>query len=342
MTKPHTYKDSGVDLDRSNTFVERLRSKTSLTLNPLVLAHVGGFAGAMELPEGYKKPVLVASADGVGSKLKLALHDGNRLINVGTDLVAMVVNDLVCCGAKPLFFLDYFAANRLNAQWADYVIEGMVDALHQCDAVLLGGETAELPGTFFHPDEFDIAGFGVGIVEKDDIIDGHTNVKRGDVVIGISSSGPHSNGYSLIRSIINDMGGCHDQNMDALMQPTIVYAPAVLDVLSKVKVKGIAHITGGGLLENIPRIVNEWHKVVLDVNSWDVPSIFEWLRVKGNVPVTEMYRVFNMGIGKVLIIDPSDQETTISTLTVHGLTAQAIGHIDSRDDVSEEPQVILT
>lgn len=335
-----TYKESGVDLEQGAKFVKRISGIAALTLSPNVIAQVGGFAGCYELPTGYDKPVMVTSTDGVGTKLLLALNNQQHLLTIGNDVVAMVVNDIVCCGAEPLVFLDYFAASTLDLEQGEAVIAGIADACIECNVSLVGGETAELPG-MYKPGEFDIAGFGVGIVEKDCILDGRKNVVAGDVLIGIESSGPHSNGYSLIRRIItNGPGWLSDPIVNQLMAPTTLYPPVVKQILQTIDVHGIAHITGGGFFENIPRIVDDWYTCVIDTASWERSTVFDWLQETGPVGITEMYNVFNMGIGMVIIVPPELQDRTISTIETSGLRAWKIGHVEKKEDGSR-PSVEL-
>lgn len=301
--KGPTYKDVGVDNEKGNEFIARIKKNAAMTLRDEVVAGIGGFAGAISIPLGYKEPVLVSSADGVGTKLLLALYDFDHLTNVGQDLVAMVVNDILTTGAEPLFFLDYLATSKLNVDQAAAVMEGVGDALIETNMVLLGGETAQLPN-MYNKDEFDIAGFGVGVVERSQMITGE-NISEGDYLVGVQSSGPHANGYTLIRKMLKNKYGkklkrLSKSRLDALMQPTLLYNNAIMWAQEAAEIKGIANITGGGLIENVPRMFHERLRAIIDHSTWDVPEIFSWLQKIGNINHIEMYRVFNMGVGLVM------------------------------------------
>lgn len=302
--KGPTYKDVGVDSDKGNEFVDRIKKAAAITMRDEVVTRLGGFAGAFNIPQGYKEPVLISSTDGVGTKLLLASYNFDYLLNVGQDLVAMVVNDILTTGAEPLFFLDYFATSKLDVNQGAAVMEGVGDALMETNMALLGGETAQLPG-MYNKDEFDLAGFGVGVVERSKMITGEY-INEGDYLVGVQSSGPHANGYTLIRKILKSKYGkklkrLPKSRLDALMEPTLLYHNAIMWAQEVAKVKGIANITGGGLIENIPRILHERFRVIIDQSAWEVPELFGWLQETGNINHTEMYKVFNMGIGLVMV-----------------------------------------
>ena len=325
-----TYKDSGVDLEKGEEFVKAIKPAAIATLRNEVIAHVGGFAGCFALPTGYEDPVLVSCTDGVGTKVKLATTPEYQVV-VGKDLVAMCANDLICTGADPLYFLDYYASTDLDVEQAKWVMEGVRWACNECNMALLGGETAMMPG-MYNPGEFDVAGFATGIVSRKDMIDGHENVKGGNVIIGIESRGPHSNGYSLVRSILDD--AAHKlsaeefaEKVEAVMKPTFLYVKAVAAIKKVAPINAIANITGGGLFENIPRVVDTWWRCVIDPASWDTPEIFWWLMNEGNVPADEMYKVFNMGIGLVLIVDEEHEDVVIQTILEENLKAWKIGEV---------------
>jgi phosphoribosylformylglycinamidine cyclo-ligase len=304
-TVPLTYRDAGVDIDAGDALVERIKPAAKRTMRPEVLAGIGGFGALFEISRKYREPVLVSGTDGVGTKLKLAFH-WNRHDTVGQDLVAMSVNDILVQGAEPLFFLDYFACGRLDVNTAATVVEGIAKGCELAGCALIGGETAEMPSMY--PDgEYDLAGFAVGAVEKSKIIDGKS-IRAGDVVLGLASSGAHSNGYSLIRKIIEranpdpqlKLGGV--ALADAVMAPTRIYVKSLLALMQAVKVKGMAHITGGGLTENIPRVLPEHLTAVVERGEWTLPPLFQWLQEQGQVADAEMHRVFNCGIGMVVIV----------------------------------------
>jgi len=339
-----TYKDAGVDIDAGNALVEKIKPFAVKTQRPGVLAGLGGFGSLFELPvDRYQQPVLVAGTDGVGTKLKLALAMKSHK-TIGIDLVAMCVNDLVVQGAEPLFFLDYYATSKLDVDVASDVIEGIAEGCLQAGAALVGGETAEMPGIYAKGD-YDLAGFAVGIVEKDRIIDGST-VKNGDVLIGLPSTGAHSNGYSLIRKIIEATGADLSSPFDnttlgeALLMPTKIYIKPLLSLFNKVHVNALAHITGGGLLENIPRVLPDDCSALIHRDSWIPPEVFNWIKTSGNVPSDEMYRTFNCGIGMVLIVDKIDANRTITHLTQEGEDAIVIGEITNRNVQSERVKII--
>lgn len=336
QSKSLNYRDAGVNIDAGNAFVEKIKSSVASTNRPGVMGGFGGFGGCFELPSNYKQPVLVSGTDGVGTKLKLAI-DLNKHDTIGIDLVAMCVNDILVLGAEPLYFLDYYATGELNTEVAASVVEGIAEGCRQSNAALIGGETAEMPGMYGKGD-YDLAGFCVGIVEKQDIIDG-SKVKAGDVMVAIASSGPHSNGYSLVRKIIevsqadiNETFGSGDRTLgDALLAPTRIYVKAIHDLLAKFDIHAMAHITGGGLLENIPRVLPENTQAVINRDSWQFPEVFQWLQDNGNVDINEMYRTFNCGVGMVLITGADEADAIISALKQNNETAWSLGVIEAGD-----------
>lgn len=337
-----SYRDAGVDIDAGDRLVDRIKPLAKRTLRDGVLSGIGGFGGLFEVPKRYKEPVLVSGTDGVGTKLKLAF-ELNRHDTVGQDLVAMSVNDILVQGAEPLFFLDYFACGRLDVDTAAAVVGGVARGCELAGCALLGGETAEMPGMY--PDgEYDLAGFAVGAVEKSRLIDGR-GIEPGDVVLGLASSGVHSNGYSLVRKIIEraqpDLNADFDGRSlaDALMEPTRIYVKPVLGLLDKVSVKGIAHITGGGLLENVPRILNEKLTAELDSRNWPLPPLFAWLQREGGVADAEMHRVFNCGIGMVLVVSPDDAALASGLLSAAGEVVWNLGTIRRR--AQDEAQTLV-
>jgi phosphoribosylformylglycinamidine cyclo-ligase len=331
MTEPEqfTYKAAGVDIDAGDELVERIKPAVKRTNRPEVIGGLGGFGALFKVPEGYKEPVLVSGTDGVGTKIKLAI-DYDAHDEIGIDLVAMCVNDVLVCGAEPLFFLDYYSTPRLDVDVAQRVIAGIAHGCELAGAALVGGETAEHPG-MHTPGEYDLAGFCVGIVERSKIVDGRSIV-AGDTVIGLASSGLHSNGFSLIRRILQARPGAARQQLDGrpliehLLEPTRIYVRAVLKLLGRFPVKGIAHITGGGLTENIPRVLPKGLGVVLRERAWTAPPVFGWL---GDVGVArpEMHRTFNCGIGMVLIVQPEDAEEILAALAAEGERAWRIGTV---------------
>ena len=328
-----SYSDAGVDIDAGDALVEAIKPVAARTRRPGVLSGLGGFGALFELPvDRYRQPVLVSGTDGVGTKLKLAMEMGKH-DTIGIDLVAMCVNDLIVQGAEPLFFLDYYATGKLSVANASAVVQGIGDGCVQAGCALIGGETAEMPG-MYHGEDYDLAGFCVGVVEKANIIDG-SKVKAGDAIIGIASSGPHSNGYSLVRKII-DVSGAKlsdpfgDSSLgETLLTPTRIYIKPLLDLLTKVDVHAMAHITGGGLLENIPRVLPEGCMAALDSQTWQRPPIFDWLQEQGNVKSDEMHRTFNCGIGMTVIIAAADVDATLACLRQHGETAWQVGTIQN-------------
>ena len=330
---PVTYRDAGVDIDAGEELVERIKPKVARAMRREVLGGIGGFGALVELPmDRYRKPVLVSGTDGVGTKLRLAIDTG-RHDTVGIDLVAMCVNDVVVQGAEPLFFLDYFATGKLDVDVAERVIAGIVEGCVQAGCALVGGETAEMPG-MYHGEDYDLAGFCVGVVEKDRIIDG-SNTAAGDVVLGLPSSGPHSNGFSLIRKII-ELGGADLEAevggavlADLLMAPTRIYVRPLLALLHELPVHGLAHITGGGLVDNIPRVIPEGLEVVLERNAWPRMAVFEWLQAQGRVTDAEMYRVFDCGIGMTVQVAAHDADRAVAILRAAGQPALRIGEVRS-------------
>ena len=330
-----SYKDAGVDIDAGDALVERIKDVAKRTRRPEVMSGLGGFGALCQLPTGYKEPVLVSGTDGVGTKLKLAMDTGIH-DSIGIDLVAMCVNDLLVTGAEPLFFLDYYATGKLNVDIASSVVTGIGAGCEQSGCALVGGETAEMPG-MYEGEDYDLAGFCVGVVEKSGIIDG-SSVRIGDALVGIGSSGPHSNGYSLIRKIIDHSGQALDSEFgdstlgETLLAPTRIYVKPVLNIIKQFQVNALAHITGGGLLENIPRVLPRNTRAVIDSDSWQRPAIFDWLQEQGNVEAREMYRTFNCGIGMVMAVSAEQADSIVDMLHQHGETAMVIGRIEAGDD----------
>ncbi len=322
MAKGLSYRDAGVDIDEGDALVEAIKPFARRTLRPEVLAGIGGFGALCEIPKKYREPVLVSGTDGVGTKLKLAFALG-RHDTVGIDLVAMSVNDVLVQGAEPLFFLDYFACGKLDRRVAAEVIRGVARGCELAGCALLGGETAEMPG-MYPEGEYDLAGFCVGVVEKARILDGRS-IAPGDAVLGLASSGPHSNGYSLIRRILERAQP--ERDLD-LLEPTRIYVKPVLKLLESVAVKGLAHITGGGITGNIPRILPAGTKAVVNKASWPRPPVFQWLQRTGNVAEDEMFRVFNCGIGMALIVAAGDARRAAEALRAEGETVYEIGAIE--------------
>ena len=326
-----TYRDAGVDIDAGEELVERIKPRVARTMRPEVLAGIGGFGAMIEIPEGrWKRPVLVAGTDGVGTKLRLAidtgLHDG-----VGQDLVAMCANDVVVQGAEPLFFLDYYATGRLSVEVAERVIAGIAEGCARAGCALVGGETAEMPGMYAEGD-YDLAGFCVGVVERDRIIDGR-RVRAGDAVIGLASSGPHSNGFSLIRRLMADTGADATTQVggvrlvDLLMAPTRIYVKPLLRLAAAVDVHGLAHITGGGLTDNIPRVLPEGLGARLNASAWRQDPVWDWIRKSGHISDAEMYRTFNCGVGMVIVLARSEADLALELLRVAGEQASVIGEV---------------
>jgi phosphoribosylformylglycinamidine cyclo-ligase len=326
-----TYRDAGVDIDAGDELVERIKPHVRRSLRPGVLGGLGGFGALFEVPlDRYRRPVLVSGTDGVGTKLRLAIDTG-RHDTIGIDLVGMCANDVVVQGAEPLFFLDYYATGKLQVDVAESVVRGIVEGCVQAGAALIGGETAEMPG-MYHGGDYDVAGFCVGVVEKDRIIDG-TATRAGDVIIGLPSSGPHSNGYSLIRKLIERAGAGPETMLegrrlfDRLMAPTRIYVKPLLRLLETVPVHGLAHITGGGLLENIPRVVPDGLEVVLSRRSWPVDPVFAWLQETARISDTEMHRTFNCGIGMTVCVRPADVDLSLEHLRASGEQPTVIGMV---------------
>ena len=325
-----TYKDAGVDIDAGNELVERIKHVSAATRRPEVLGGIGGFGALCEIPEGYRQPVLVSGTDGVGTKLKLAMQLKQHS-TIGIDLVAMCSNDIAVVGAEPLLFLDYYATGKLNVDIAADVVAGIGRGCELAGAALVGGETAEMPG-MYEGDDYDLAGFCVGVVEKNQIIDGH-RVAPGDKIIALPSSGPHSNGYSLIRKIIEtnnadlaeDCGGV--ALSQALMAPTKIYNKPLLALQREIRPHALAHITGGGLLENIPRVLPEGCSASIDAQSWSLPPVFQWLQAGGNVESAEMHRTFNCGVGMVVIVAPAKADAAMQLLKEQQVDSWVIGEI---------------
>lgn len=335
-----SYKDAGVDIDAGNALVDRIKHVAKRTARPEVMGGLGGFGALCEIPAGYKQPVLVSGTDGVGTKLRLAI-DLNKHDQIGIDLVAMCVNDLVVCGAEPLFFLDYYATGKLNIDVAAQVVTGIGAGCELAGCALVGGETAEMPG-MYEGDDYDLAGFCVGVVEKADIIDG-SRVQPGDLLLALPSSGPHSNGYSLIRKII-EVAGADITNVelegqpltDLLMAPTRIYVKALLQLIKETgAVKAMAHITGGGLLENIPRVLPANASATIDLSSWERPAVFNWLQEQGNVDETEMHRVLNCGVGMVICVAPEQADAAMQVLQQAGEQPWIIGSVDAANASGE-------
>ena len=328
---PVTYRDAGVDIDAGEDLVERIKPGVRRSMRREVLGGIGGFGALVEVPlDRYKKPVLVSGTDGVGTKLRVAIDTG-RHDTVGIDLVAMCVNDVVVQGAEPLFFLDYYATGKLVVDIGARVIAGIVEGCVQAGCALVGGETAEMPG-MYHGDDYDLAGFCVGIVDKDSIIDG-SRTAAGDVVLGLPSSGPHSNGFSMIRRILQLSNARLEQPLDGvalvdrLMAPTRIYVKPLLTLIRTIPVHGLSHITGGGLVDNIPRVIPDGLEVILERKSWRSEPIFEWLQTQGRVADEEMYRVFNCGIGMTVQVSASDADKAIALLSEAGQEALVIGEV---------------
>ncbi|TVQ46703.1 MAG: phosphoribosylformylglycinamidine cyclo-ligase [Gammaproteobacteria bacterium] len=332
---PLSYRDAGVDIDAGAALVERIKPAVASTLRPGVLTGLGGFGGLFELPmDRYRRPVLVSGTDGVGTKLRLALDLG-KLDTVGIDLVAMCVNDVLVLGAEPLFFLDYYATGRLDVEAASAVIGGIAAGCAEAGCALIGGETAELPG-MYHGGDFDLAGFCVGIVERDAILDG-SRIEAGSVLLGLASSGPHSNGFSLLRRILEradpETRVLSDGRAvaEAALTPTRIYVRSVLATLAEVPLQGLAHITGGGLLDNVPRVLPEGLQARIDPTSWTRPELFTWLQREGAVSEEEMFRTFNCGIGMVVVVSPAQADRAAAHLTAAGETVYRIGRVEAGD-----------
>jgi len=337
-----SYRDAGVDIDAGDALVEAIKPFAKRTMREGVLGGIGGFGALFEISKKYKEPVLVSGTDGVGTKLKLAF-ELNRHDTVGIDLVAMSVNDILVQGAEPLFFLDYFACGKLDVPTATAVIKGIAAGCEQAGCALVGGETAEMP-SMYSAGEYDLAGFAVGVAEKSQLIDG-SKIVPGDVVLGLASSGAHSNGYSLVRKIIEvakpDLeADFHGRKLaDVLMEPTRIYVKPLLALMASLEVKGLVHVTGGGLVENIPRVLADNLTAVLDAESWALPPLFQWLRQRGGGADAEMHRVFNCGIGMTVIVSKDNADAAIAQLQAAGETVYRIGEIRARN--SGEPQTLV-
>jgi len=338
-----SYRDAGVDINAGDALVEAIKPFAKRTMREGVLGSIGGFGALFEVGKKFKEPVLVSGTDGVGTKLKLAFHL-NRHDTVGIDLVAMSVNDILVQGAEPLFFLDYFACGKLDVPTATAVIQGIARGCEQAGCALIGGETAEMP-SMYPEGEYDLAGFAVGAVEKSQIIDG-SKIAAGDVVLGLASSGAHSNGYSLVRKIISlaqpDLNAdFHGRKLaDVLLEPTRIYVKPLLTLMTKLEVKGMVHITGGGLLENVPRVLQNNLKAILHRDAWAMPPLFTWLQRHGGVDDTEMHRVFNCGIGMVVIVSKEHADSAMAQLSAAGETVMVIGEIANRHDGEAQTIVV--
>ena len=335
-----SYKDAGVDINAGNALVERIKPEVKRTTRAEVIGGLGGFGALCAIPSKYKEPILVSGTDGVGTKLRLAI-DLKKHDTIGIDLVAMCVNDLVVQGAEPLFFLDYYATGKLDVDVATDVVKGIADGCVQSGCALVGGETAEMPG-MYHEGDYDLAGFCVGVVEKSEIIDG-SRVKNDDALIALGSSGPHSNGYSLVRKVI-DVAGVNPATelldnkplSEHVLAPTKIYVKSVLALIKQADVHAIAHLTGGGFWENIPRVLPKNTKAVIDEKSWKWPSVFNWLQEKGNIDTYEMYRTFNCGVGMVIALPQEQVDTALAILKQAGENAWLIGHIEHAEDDAEQ------
>jgi phosphoribosylformylglycinamidine cyclo-ligase len=341
MTTPSLrYRDAGVDIDAGEQLVRRIGPAVQMTHRPGVLSGLGGFGGLFELPTGYREPVLVSGTDGVGTKLKLAIelaqHD-----SIGIDLVAMCANDIVVCGAEPLYFLDYYATSALEVEVATEVVNGIAEGCRQAGCALIGGETAEMPG-LYRPGDYDLAGFCVGIVEKSAILTGE-RVGIGDALIALASSGPHSNGYSLIRKVLERTRTSLAEAFagatlgQSLLAPTRLYVKPVLELIKTADVHALAHITGGGITDNLPRVLPPGTQAVIDLDSWSLPPIFGWLREQGHVADSEMLRTFNCGVGMIACVPAAQAEHVCAKLTALGERAWVIGAVEASD--APDPQV---
>ncbi|MFC1236097.1 phosphoribosylformylglycinamidine cyclo-ligase [Vibrio sp. F74] len=337
-----SYKDAGVDIDAGNALVDRIKGVVKRTRRPEVMGGIGGFGALCELPTKYKEPLLVSGTDGVGTKLRLAL-DMNKHDTIGIDLVAMCVNDLIVQGGEPLFFLDYYATGKLDIDTAAAVVTGIGEGCIQAGCALIGGETAEMPG-MYEGDDYDVAGFCVGVVEKADVIDG-SKVAAGDTLIAVGSSGPHSNGYSLVRKIIEVSNADLSEELngrsigDQLLEPTKIYIKSALKMIAEHDIHAISHITGGGFWENIPRVLPEGTKAVIDGKSWQWPAIFTWLQEKGNVETFEMYRTFNCGVGLIVALPKEQANAAVKLLQSEGENAWIIGEIADASEGEEQVEI---
>ena len=343
MSQSLSYRDAGVDIDAGDSLVEKIKPYAKRTMRPEVLGDLGGFGALVEISQKYRQPVLVSGTDGVGTKLKLAF-DWNKHDTIGIDLVAMCVNDILVQGAEPLFFLDYFACGKLDVERAASVIKGIAAGCEQSGCALIGGETAEMPGMY--PDgEYDLAGFAVGVVEKDQIITGR-DIVAGDVILGLASNGIHSNGYSLVRKIIDHAQPNLDAELtpsqtlrEAILAPTRLYVKPILAALKQFTIKGMAHITGGGITENVPRILPNNTVANINTDSWSLPKLFQWLQQAGQVQMQEMYRTFNCGIGMVIIVDAKEATTIQQFLQQQGETVYQIGTVQARQGNEHQTRI---
>ena len=343
MSQSLSYRDAGVDIDAGDSLVEKIKPYAKRTMRPEVLGDLGGFGALVEISQKYRQPVLVSGTDGVGTKLKLAF-DWNKHDTIGIDLVAMSVNDILVQGADPLFFLDYFACGKLDVERAASVIKGIAAGCEQSGCALIGGETAEMPGMY--PDgEYDLAGFAVGVVEKDQIITGR-DIVAGDVILGLASNGIHSNGYSLVRKIIDHAQPNLDAELtpsqtlrEAILAPTRLYVKPILAALKQFTIKGMAHITGGGITENVPRILPNNTVANINTDSWSLPKLFQWLQQTGQVQMQEMYRTFNCGIGMVIIVDAKEATTIQQFLQQQGETVYQIGTVQARQGNEHQTRI---
>ncbi len=338
-----SYRDAGVDIDAGDSLVERIKPLARRTMRPEVLAGIGGFGALMELPRNYKEPVLISGTDGVGTKLKLAFHM-NKHDTIGQDLVAMSVNDILVQGAEPLFFLDYFACGHLDVDVAEQVVAGIARGCELSGCALIGGETAEMPG-MYPAGEYDLAGFAVGVAEKSKVITGR-DIQPGDAVLGLASSGPHSNGYSLVRKIIEVSGADLASPFagrtlgEVLLTPTRIYVKPLLALMGEMHVKGLAHITGGGITGNVPRVLPDHVTAVIEAGSWDWPAAFQWLQQQGNVALSEMHRTFNCGIGMVMVVDKGDADAAMKFLAARGETVFRLGEIRAREAGQDQTVIV--
>ncbi|VEE60457.1 Phosphoribosylformylglycinamidine cyclo-ligase [Shewanella putrefaciens] len=340
---PLSYKDAGVDIDAGNALVSNIKAAVKRTRRPEVMGNLGGFGALCELPTKYKQPVLVSGTDGVGTKLRLAI-DYKKHDTVGIDLVAMCVNDLIVQGAEPLFFLDYYATGKLDVETATSVVNGIGEGCFQSGCALIGGETAEMPG-MYEGEDYDLAGFCVGVVEKADIIDG-SKVAAGDALIALASSGPHSNGYSLVRKVLEVSHADPQQDLNGkpliqhLLEPTKIYVKSLLKLIEASDVHAMAHITGGGFWENIPRVLPENCKAVIQGDSWQWPVVFNWLMENGNIAEYEMYRTFNCGVGMIVALPADKVDAALALLAAEGEQAWLIGAIAAREGNEEQVEIL--
>ena len=333
------YKLAGVDINAGNELIEKIKKDVSKTHNINVLGNIGGFAGMYKLNKDYDNPILVACTDGVGTKVSLG-QEFNDLSGIGQDLVAMCVNDLIVCGANPLFFLDYYASSKLDIDEASIIIKSIANACIKSDCALLGGETAEMPGHYID-NNFDLAGFAVGCVDQNKIIN-NENVKSGDILIGIESSGPHSNGFSLIRQIIKNSKASKEELaliVSEVLKPTILYPKLVMNLINSFKINSISHITGGGLTENLPRSISNNLSIEIKTNAWEIPKVFKWLKNEGNISDDDMFRIFNCGIGMVLIVNREDSEKISKKISEMNFKNYIIGRVKEK---SQEHSVIYS